>query len=181
MLAIATWARVGHSSQLHHSNLPSFSQYTSRPLRREGCRLSNLPRTDQFQEDLTEPEILRAYLLIMQNGMVGVMWLQNTVTATCGHWRRRRRKVGQCGLDRIGHPLRPGECPSSSQHWGGRHQHPLCCYAALHGLILLQANTALGFYVGVYFVDNSGWWGNGGLFTALEMRSHEQKQYELAG
>lgn len=53
MLAIAAWAHVGHSSQLHHSHLPSFSLCTSRPLRREVCRLSKLPRTDQFQEDLT--------------------------------------------------------------------------------------------------------------------------------
>lgn len=34
----------------------------------------------------------------------------------------------------------------------------------------------------VVFVDDSGWWGNGGLFTALEIRSDEpRKQYELAG
>lgn len=30
--------------------------------------------------------------------------------------------------------------------------------------------------------DDSGWWGKGGLFTALEVRSDEpRKQYELAG
>jgi len=34
----------------------------------------------------------------------------------------------------------------------------------------------------VYDVDDSGYWGRGGLFTALELRSDEpRKQYELAG
>jgi len=34
----------------------------------------------------------------------------------------------------------------------------------------------------IFCVDDSGWWGRGGLFTALEVRSDEpRKQYELAG
>lgn len=60
-----------------------------------------------------------------------------------------------------------------------------CCYAALHGLILLQAawsqiplwDFILGF---ILLTTQVG--GDGGFFTALEMRSDEPgKQYELAG
>ncbi|MEQ2269866.1 Chromodomain-helicase-DNA-binding protein 1-like [Xenotaenia resolanae] len=43
-------------------------------------------------------------------------------------------------------------------------------------------HTARGDAIIVHCVDDSGRWGRGGLFTALEMRSDEpQKQYELAG
>lgn len=45
----------------------------------------------------------------------------------------------------------------------------------------IVTNTAFDFRC-VVFVDDSGWWGKGGLFTALEMRSDEpRKQYDLAG
>ncbi|XP_047231772.1 chromodomain-helicase-DNA-binding protein 1-like isoform X2 [Girardinichthys multiradiatus] len=43
-------------------------------------------------------------------------------------------------------------------------------------------HTARGDAIIVHCVDDSGRWGRGGLFTALEMRSDEpRKQYELAG
>lgn len=43
-------------------------------------------------------------------------------------------------------------------------------------------HTARGDAIIVHCVDDSGWWGRGGLFTALEVRSDEpRKQYELAG
>ncbi|XP_067453808.1 chromodomain-helicase-DNA-binding protein 1-like isoform X1 [Thunnus thynnus] len=43
-------------------------------------------------------------------------------------------------------------------------------------------HAAHGDAIIVHCVDDSGWWGRGGLFTALEVRSDEpRKQYELAG
>uniref|UniRef100_H3CH38 Chromodomain helicase DNA binding protein 1-like n=1 Tax=Tetraodon nigroviridis TaxID=99883 RepID=H3CH38_TETNG len=43
-------------------------------------------------------------------------------------------------------------------------------------------HSAEGDAIIVHCVDDSGWWGTGGLFTALEMRSDEpRKQYDLAG
>ncbi|XP_071343158.1 chromodomain-helicase-DNA-binding protein 1-like isoform X2 [Trachinotus anak] len=43
-------------------------------------------------------------------------------------------------------------------------------------------HAAQGDAIIVHCVDDSGWWGRGGLFTALEVRSDEpRKQYELAG
>ncbi|XP_061152522.1 chromodomain-helicase-DNA-binding protein 1-like isoform X2 [Syngnathus typhle] len=43
-------------------------------------------------------------------------------------------------------------------------------------------HTARGDAIIVHCVDDSGWWGKGGLFTALEVRSDEpRRQYELAG
>ncbi|XP_012716707.2 chromodomain-helicase-DNA-binding protein 1-like isoform X1 [Fundulus heteroclitus] len=45
-----------------------------------------------------------------------------------------------------------------------------------------QPHAARGEAIIVHCVDDSGRWGRGGLFTALEMRSSEpRKQYELAG
>lgn len=105
--------------------------------------------------------------------------LQNTVTATCGQWSRSRRKVGQCGLDRIGHPLHPGGCHSSSQH-----HHPLCCYAALHGLILLQAVWSQillwDFMLGFILLKTQA---GGAMEACLQpWRSDEpRKHYELVG
>ncbi|XP_034036486.1 chromodomain-helicase-DNA-binding protein 1-like [Thalassophryne amazonica] len=43
-------------------------------------------------------------------------------------------------------------------------------------------HVAQGDAIIVHCVDDSGWWGRGGLFSALEVRSDEpRKQYELAG
>ncbi|XP_077440206.1 chromodomain-helicase-DNA-binding protein 1-like isoform X1 [Vanacampus margaritifer] len=43
-------------------------------------------------------------------------------------------------------------------------------------------HAARGDAIIVHCVDDSGWWGKGGLFTALEVRSDEpRRQYELAG
>lgn len=125
----------------------------------------------------------------MQNGMVGVVWLQITISAIHGQWRRRWRGGG--GEQRVcnrfrphWHPLRPGRCYSSSQRWGRCHHHPLCWYETWVLLLVLvaQSQALLGAFRSVVFVDDSGRWGNGGLFTALEMRSDEpRKQYDLAG
>lgn len=47
---------------------------------------------------------------------------------------------------------------------------------------IMTGKYCFGILCRVFFVDNSSWWGNVGLFTALEMRSHKpRKQYELAG
>lgn len=49
-------------------------------------------------------------------------------------------------------------------------------------VLVAQSQVRLCDFRCVVFVDDSGWWGNGGLFTALEIRSDEpRKQYELAG
>ncbi|KAM9831363.1 chromodomain-helicase-DNA-binding protein 1-like [Neosynchiropus ocellatus] len=43
-------------------------------------------------------------------------------------------------------------------------------------------HAARGDAIVVHCVDDSGWWGRGGLFTALEVRSDEpRKRYEMAG
>lgn len=136
--------------------------------------------------------MLRACFFFMQNGMVGVVWLQNTISAVHGQWRRRRRRRGGGGWEQRvcnrsryhRHPLRPGGCYSSSQRWGRCHRHPLCRYdtGLILPLLVAQSQVLLCDFRCVVFVDDSGWWGNGGLFTALEMRSDEpRKQYDLAG
>lgn len=56
------------------------------------------------------------------------------------------------------------------------------CVGRKHGFTLAESHTPPGDVRCVVFVDDSGWWGTGGLFTALEMRSDEpRKQYDLAG
>ncbi|XP_029356649.1 chromodomain-helicase-DNA-binding protein 1-like isoform X1 [Echeneis naucrates] len=55
---------------------------------------------------------------------------------------------------------------------------------AIHYVLgdVTHPQTAQGDTIIVHCVDDSGRWGRGGLFTALEMRSDEpRKQYELAG
>nr|XP_046246610.1 chromodomain-helicase-DNA-binding protein 1-like isoform X2 [Scatophagus argus] len=55
---------------------------------------------------------------------------------------------------------------------------------AIHYVLgdVTHPHTAQGDAIIVHCVDDSGRWGKGGLFTALEMRSDEpRKQYELAG
>lgn len=54
------------------------------------------------------------------------------------------------------------------------------CVGAKHGLT--EPHTPLSDFRCAVFVDDSGCWGNGGLFTALETRSDEpRRQYDLAG
>ncbi|XP_060934573.1 chromodomain-helicase-DNA-binding protein 1-like [Limanda limanda] len=55
---------------------------------------------------------------------------------------------------------------------------------AIHYVLgdVAHPHAAQGDAIIVHCVDDSGWWGRGGLFTALELRSDEpRKQYELAG
>nr|XP_019935975.1 PREDICTED: chromodomain-helicase-DNA-binding protein 1-like [Paralichthys olivaceus] len=55
---------------------------------------------------------------------------------------------------------------------------------AIHYVLgdVTHPHAAQGDAIIVHCVDDSGWWGRGGLFTALELRSDEpRKQYELAG
>lgn len=128
--------------------------------------------------------------LCLQNGTVGVMWLQITVPALCGQWRRRGEGGRGWRLKQHGHPLRPGGCHSSSHCSWGCHHCPLCWYETCYkSSLTLRSYKAKGninaemlFSTIVFCVDDSGWWGKGGLFTALEVRSDEpRKQYELAG
>ncbi|XP_077391159.1 chromodomain-helicase-DNA-binding protein 1-like [Festucalex cinctus] len=55
---------------------------------------------------------------------------------------------------------------------------------AIHYVLgdVTHPHAARGDAIIVHCVDDSGWWGKGGLFTALEVRSDEpRRQYELAG
>ncbi|XP_035033235.1 chromodomain-helicase-DNA-binding protein 1-like [Hippoglossus stenolepis] len=55
---------------------------------------------------------------------------------------------------------------------------------AIHYVLgdVTHPHAAQGDAIIVHCVDDSGWWGKGGLFTALELRSDEpRKRYELAG